>query len=84
MAKATVKVDVGYVCESLQKAHHAGLNGFAIKLIAESFGDNLKARFPNGGIMFNFPHAHDGTPVWVIVSAEAPFVCETDLPPMED
>lgn len=76
MKTKSVKIPVAYLCESMQSASDAGLNPFAIKLIAESFGDKLQTRFTEGAIMFSFPFAHDGTPVWVVVTAQAPEIVQ--------
>lgn len=69
-----VTVKVAYVVDSMQSAINAGINGFAAQLLAEAFGDHSTEKFPAGAMMFNYPHAHDKRPVWVIVSTEAPYI----------
>lgn len=79
---ATVRTEVRHVVQTMQQTFDLGINGFGIELLAEGLGDNDK--LVEGGVMFIWPHDHKKRPIWVIVTAQAPFVEsvteETDAP----
>lgn len=54
----------------VQKMLDAGLNGFAAQLLAESFADKPE-KFGDQTVML-MAKAHNGTPVYMIVSTQMP------------
>lgn len=69
---ATVRTEVRHVVKTMQQTIDLGMNGFGIELLAENLGDNEK--LTEGGVMFIWPHDHKKRPIWVIVTAQAPFM----------
>jgi hypothetical protein len=59
-----------YFVETPQQAHNAGINPFALTLIAESFAD-APERFGDENVVF-LAHAHNGQEVWFIMSKARP------------
>ena len=69
-----VRQNIAYACKNTQEAIDAGLNGFAVILLAESFGDDPN-KFPLGGVML-VAHTHSHVPVYVTVSLTPPQIVD--------
>lgn len=59
-----------YAATTMQKQSDAGLNPFALQLIAEAHADD-KSRFGDETVMA-VARAHDGTPVFILISTRQP------------
>jgi DNA-binding CsgD family transcriptional regulator len=70
--EVTVVMKARYCATTMQAAIDAGVNGFALTLLAESLGD--KGTLVDGGTMFTFPHDHKGRTVWITVTGQRPEV----------
>lgn len=55
---------------TMQQQHDAGMNPFALQLIAEAHADD-KSRFGDETVAA-VAHAHDGTPVFILISTRQP------------
>lgn len=78
MQSKMIQLPIGYVVDSANAAFNAGINGMAVVALAESFGDNMEEKFPNGGIMFSYPYNPNRRQIWVIVSNSSPFVIDPE------
>ena len=60
----------------LQQQVDAGLNGFALQLVAESFADKAD-KFGDENVAF-LAHAHGGKEVWFIMTKQRPSEADFD------
>lgn len=59
-----------YMALGVQKMIDAGINGFAMQLMAESHADD-PAKFGDETVVL-MAKAHNGTPVYMLISTQAP------------
>lgn len=59
-----------YAATTMQKQADAGMNPFALQLMAEAHADD-KSRFGDETVMA-VARSHDGTPVFVLISTRQP------------
>jgi hypothetical protein len=59
-----------YAALGVQEMIDAGINGFAMQLMAESHADNPD-KFKDETVML-MAKAHNGTPVYMLISTQAP------------
>jgi hypothetical protein len=65
---------IGYLADTKQATLNAGINAFALDLIAEAFGDKWEENFPEGGVLFSWPLDHAKRAVWIAVSHAPPHI----------
>lgn len=70
LSDCNVALNIGYFAGNTQQAIDAGLNGFAVQLLAESYGDKIE-QFPDGAIGFA-SEDHKRRSIYVIVSPDPP------------
>ena len=68
-----------YFVENSQQAITAGINPFALTLLAESFADNPE-RFGDENVVL-LAHAHNGQEVWFIMTKTRPKGADFDEHP---
>jgi hypothetical protein len=61
-----------YLIVGKQQQIYAGLNAFALELVAESFADDRSKFVEPGKSILCVNRAHNGTPVYIWISAEMP------------
>jgi len=74
----SVVMKIGYLVQSTEEAFKAQINGAAVTLLAEMYGDHREERYPAGGILFNFPTDHKHRDVWIAITHQAPAITAED------
>ena len=67
-----------YFVDGIQEAFKHNLNGFALQLMAESFGDD-EDRFGNENVVM-VAATHTGKPVYFIMTKTRPVAADFDSP----